>query len=460
MENKVKIVITLILFIALAEFVLFTEPAITAESPLLSDSITKSDNSNKEVNLEDLVQETLSNNPEIKAAQARWIGSTKRPSQEGSLPNPVIGGRFSNVSFDEITFGEDTHSNFQIFISQEIPFPGKLSLKEKVAKEQAESLKWMADATSRKVVAELKEAYYEWFLINKSIKITEENKNLLQKFVKIAEVKYEVGTGIQQDVLKAQVELSGFIERLELLNKKNEIARTKINTILNRPPNSDLDNPVSELKQSELYFTDYDINQLVGEKSPELNAISEFVDSSEKTLNLAKKQYYPDFIVETVYSNRGEIDDIWQLGLGLKIPLYFWKKEKFGVDESTLQLQEAKYNYESTRNNLLFKANEYYLNAKTSDKLIDLYKKGIVPQSKLSLESAISSYQVGDVDFLTLLNNLVALFSFEIEYYRHLTDYQISIAKLEEILGLSISDKPINKSETTNVDETKSQEIK
>lgn len=396
----------------------------------------------EEVKLEDLVQETLRNNPEIKASISRWKASSMRPSQEGSLPNPIIGSRFKNVGFTDITQGTDPRTDIQAFIVQEIPFPGKLSSREKVAKEKSEAQKWMSDATTRKVIAELKEAYYKWFLINKSKEITEENKQLLQDFVKVAEVKYEVGNGIQQDVLKAQVELSTFIERIELLNKKEEIIKTKINTILNRSPNSEFGKPLENLEKSELKFNQSELNVIIQEKSPELNAKSEFVDSSEEALNLAKKQYMPDFVVNGTYFNRdggsGNLDDIWEIGVGLRVPLYFWRKEKFGVDEATFNLREAKENYEYSKNELYFKANDYYLSAKTADKLTELYSSGIIPQSRLSLESAISSYQVGDVDFLTLLNNIVTLFNFEIEYYRHISDYNIAVARLEEILGLPV----------------------
>jgi len=172
------------------------------------------------VGLDLLVKEVLSNNPEIKASVNRYLAFTKRPSQEGTLPNPIIGGRFKNVSFDKITLGDDPRSDVQVYFSQQVPFPGKLSLKEKVALENAESQKWRTDAVTKKIVAELKSAYFEWFFVNKSIEITTKNKELLSKFAKIAEVKYQVGNGIQQDVLKAQVEVSIFLEKLQLLDEK------------------------------------------------------------------------------------------------------------------------------------------------------------------------------------------------------------------------------------------------
>ena len=136
------------------------------------------------VKLDLLVEEAMNNNPEIKASKARWEAFSMRPSQEGSLPNPIIGGRIKNVSFSEITLGEDPRSDIQAFVAQEIPFPGKLSSKEKIAQKESESQRWLSDAISRKIIADLKETYFEWFFINKSIEITNRNKELLFKLRK------------------------------------------------------------------------------------------------------------------------------------------------------------------------------------------------------------------------------------------------------------------------------------
>ena len=415
---------------------------------------------NETVTLNSLVKEALENNPGIKAATAKWEASTKVPSQEGSLPNPIIGGRFKNVSFSEITLGEDPRSDIQAFFKQEIPFPGKLSLREKVALEKSESQKWVAEAIKRKIIADLKVAYYNWFFINKSIAITEENKALMNNFIKIAEAKYEVGQGIQQDVFKAQVELSGFIEMLELLNKKNEIIEEKIKKILNRSLSSSIGKPEETIK-SDVTLSLEELIEATKERSPILNASSQLVDSKEQALNLARKEYLPDFVVEATYFNRDgggsdDLDDIWQVGLGIRAPIYFWRKEKFGVDEAALELREVKENFESTENNLLFEVKENYITAKTAEKLIELYSTGIIPQSTLSLESAISGYQVGDVDFLTLINNFLTLYNFELEYYEQLTDYEISLARIEEITGLEL----INNGKNTFEDSINQKELR
>ena len=93
----------------------------------------------------------------------------------------------------------------------------------------------------------------------------------------------------------------------------------------------------------------------------------------------------------------------------------------------------------------MFEIKDKYISASTADRLMGLYKDGIIPQSQISLESAISGYQVGDVDFLTLLNNLITLFNFEIEYYKQLAEHEISVAMLEQISGVDF-----NKTESGN----------
>jgi len=391
--------------------------------------------------LDSLVTEALENNPEIKASIARWEASTMRPSQQGSLPNPIIGGKIKNVSFSEFTLGDDPRSDIQAFVVQEFPFPGKLSLKEQVALEHSEAQRWDSEAVSRNVIADLKTAYYEWFLANKAIDITNRNKELLTKFVEIAEVKYKVGKGIQQDVIKAQVEISSFIERLVLLKQKKEIYEARINSILNYPPGTDLGKP-EEVTKAELKINLEKLTEIMQERAPLLNSKSEMIEKSEKNYELAKKQYYPDLILQGTYFNRSggdaDLDDIWEVGLGLRVPLYYWRKEKPGVQEKSYELREAKEIYDTTKNDILFTLNDNFITAKSAEKLIELYATGIIPQSKLSLESAISGYQVGDIDFLTLLDNLVTLFNFEIEYYKQLTEYQQSIARIEEITGLDL----------------------
>jgi outer membrane protein TolC len=140
------------------------------------------------------------------------------------------------------------------------------------------------------------------------------------------------------------------------------------------------------------------------------------------------------------------------LSLGLRVPLYFWRKEKFGVQEAALDVTEARENYEAARNNVLFILKDNFISARTAENLTELYKEGIIPQSTLSLESAISSYQVGEIDFLTLLNNLITLFNFELEYYEQLATFNKSLARIEEVTGIDLTlSNPLGTGDNTSI---------
>ncbi len=395
------------------------------------------------VRLDDLVSELLKANPEIRAARADWEAAMQRPLQEGTLPNPVVGGRWKNVGFDELSQGLDPRSDLQIYFSQEVPFPGKLGLKEKASTERARAAGWRYDATVRKAVADLKEAYYDWFYTVKSIEITERNKALLQQFVDVARKKYEVGEGIQQDVVKAQVELSRFIEMLEVLRRQKAVVEAKIKSLLQRPPGEPLGVP-DEVRQSPFALDFEELKRMLDDNAPRLKERERLIRSREDELKLARKQYLPDFILQGTYFNRNggrdEFKDIWQLGVGLRVPLYFWRKERLGVSEASSRLTESMELYRAQREDLYYLLGKWYESLVTARRLVRLYGRGIIPQSKLSLDSAISGYEVGKVDFLTLIDNVITLFEFEREYWRQLTLYETSIARIEEIVGVELTE--------------------
>lgn len=391
--------------------------------------------------LESLVKETLENNPEIKAARARWEASTKRPSQEGSLPDPMVGVGWRNVSFDRITLNQQPMSMILFSFSQEFPFPGKLFLREQVATKEAQSQEKLYEAAVRKVMADLKEAYYDWFLVDKSIEITRKDKDLLEKFEEIAEAKYSVGEGIQQDVLKAQVEVSRLIEQLDLLEERKGIVEANIRSILNRPPDSPLGKPRT-LEKTPFTLTAKELYDLTEERAPILKAREKVIDREEQSLKLAKKQYYPDFVVGAGPGVMGMLgggtQGVWEARLGVKVPLYFWRKQRFGVEEALAELKAAEEDHTSTKQDLFSNMKDQFLVAKTSENLLKLFEGGIIPQATSSLESAIAGYQVGNIDFLTLLDNLLTLFNFELTYYTHLTNYQKALARIEEIIDMDL----------------------
>jgi cobalt-zinc-cadmium efflux system outer membrane protein len=388
--------------------------------------------------LDSLIEEALANNPEILAANGRWQATEARVPQVSTLPNPQLMFGIRNAGFDEFTLGEDPMSMVGVTAAQTIPFPGKLSLQGKIMGVETERQKELFNATRSNIISRLKVAYYSLFFVHKSIEVVDKDKEILKNFAKIAEAKYAVGQGIQQDVLKAHVEVSRLFERSTDLEQEKARLEAEINALLNRPLQNPLGRP-AEFQQSDFQYSLDALYALAQDNSPVLLAAEWGVERSSSELSLAKREYYPDFTLKAGWFNRPDgFRNIWDFNIGVEVPLYFGRKERYGVKEAEFSLNSIRQSYEATKQNILFKVRDYYVVAQTADKLVKLYGTGIVPQASLSLESAISGYEVGKVDFLTLLNNLITLLNYELKYYEELVSFEKALARLEEVVGVRV----------------------
>jgi outer membrane protein TolC len=154
-------------------------------------------------------------------------------------------------------------------------------------------------------------------------------------------------------------------------------------------------------------------------------------------LDLARQQYLPDFAVNVGYQNRGRLEGMWQVMVGATIPLYFRTKQDYGVREAVSGLSEAEHGLQAVRQTLFFEIQDLFLMAQTSGKLLELIGAGTLPQARLTLESALASYAVGRVDFLTLLTNLMNVLTQELQYAQELTNFEKALANLERVVGVT-----------------------
>src|SRR5260370_25139638 len=184
---------------------------------------------------QDLLDGLMQNNPEIQAARSRFEAATKRPSQAGTLPDPTAS--YTNLGvghpFSRLNASEFSYQGFGV--SQEFPFPGKLALASEEAKREAEGVQQNYRAGVLDLTARLKVAYYEWLTVNKAIELTRKHSDLLSRFEEIARNRYTVGHGLQQDVLKAQLEVSTLEQQIAMLEEKRQRAEAEIASLLAVP---------------------------------------------------------------------------------------------------------------------------------------------------------------------------------------------------------------------------------
>lgn len=396
--------------------------------------------SGHQIKLEDLIKLALEHNPEIKMMQRNFDMMQARIPQAKALPEPMLTlGYLGNITpippFD-IQKGDPSSGRILSF-SQEIPYPGKLSLKSKMAAMEAKSEWWAYEQTQLNVIAEVKDMYFEWWYLTKALDTLTRNKDLLGKFTKIAEARYSVGKGIQQDVLKAQVEISKLIDQQTVLEQRKESVEARLNSLLYRELDSPLGIP-EEVKPLEFVHTLKGLNEIALSSSPVIKIQQRKIDREQYNIELAKKDFYPDMSVSFTYQNRPNMPEMYGISIGLKLPLYFWQKQRPALTEAAASAAMERKRLDNTTVSLLFKIKDKYLALTTGQKLVKLYGTVIIPQSSLSLESAISGYEVGKVDFLTLLDNLVTLLNYELNYYEQLSNVEKSIAGLEPLVGATL----------------------
>ena len=393
--------------------------------------------------LSGLIQEALANNPNLQSAENSWQASLAQIPQAGALPDPVLSVNLMNLPVSSFAFDQEPMTGKQIGIMQMFPFPGKQGLKEDIAREGAAVSEARYRELRNQLVKNVKSAYYDLFLVDKSLETVHKNIGVLQEFVRIAETKYSVGGGLQQDVLRAQVELSKLTDRRINLQKQRESVEARLNALLNRPVATPAGQPETVVFTPFLFSLD-SLKSLAEHNRPLLQAWEATIRQRDEQVNLARKAYLPDFSLGVAYTQR----DVLQNGMGggdflsgmlsVKVPLYFRRKQRRQVEESRYQQISAQQQYREMLNRVYADIDASLAGVQNNERLIDLYQSGIIPQAGQALNSAIAGYQTDKVDFLTLLTNQMNLFNFELDYYRILSEQRKGAAELEALTGTEL----------------------
>ncbi len=394
--------------------------------------------------LDDLIKIAKEKNPRLRSLySAIQVDSAKIP-QAGALPDPILSLNILNLPTNSFTFDQEPMTGKQIALKQLFPFPGKLGLKEDISSEGTAISRANYQEYQNQMIKDLKIGYYDLYIVDKSIEITDKNQQLLKQFTEIAESKYKVGKGLQQDVLKAQVELSKMIDRLIQLEQKRAVKQAQINTILNQPVNMPLGTP--EEPEFTMLDKTLDTLQIIAKiNRPLLMGWESMKKQSSLKVDLAKKDYWPNFGVFLAYTQRDELQngnpgyDFVSGGISLSLPIYSGSKQSKKVEETTYSKSMVDERYQQILNQVYFELENKLTSVEKNAKLVELYKTGIIPQASQSLESAMIGYQTDKVDFLTLINNQITLFNYELDYYRVISDYNKDLASLEYVTGIQLT---------------------
>lgn len=395
-------------------------------------------------NLPQLVETALANNPELKASEAQWEMFRNRVVQAGALEDPMLMLKLQNFLIrDPLNSGRDPMSQRVIGISQQLPFWGKRDLKTEVAKQEAEALKWQVEERKLELARMVKETYYQIFMTDKDLEIIGKNIRIMDDFIALAETKYSVGQGAQQDVFKAQTERSKMLSMKITLEQQRRTLQATLNTLLFRPAETPVGS-IADFELKPLAWSPEQLRDMAGENRPLLKSVRARIEGGKAEHRLAEKEFFPDVNVSFEYMQRDPAMadpgyDMYALGLTFNLPVQRARRHAMVRDSSAgIAMAEAELNTVNNAINLGIADNLARMEQR--EKLAGLFKTGIIPQAEQSLESATIGYRVSKVDFLTLLDNRLTLYNLEREYYESLAEYQMRLAQLEALVGKELQE--------------------
>jgi outer membrane protein TolC len=393
------------------------------------------------LNVDQLVDEALQNNPEISAVKIKWEIFKEKIPQSYALEDPMFGFGIVNLPTN-FSFKDEDMTMKEFSISQKFPFPGKRPLMKEIASREAEAVSAEIQGKIHQIIKDVKTAYYDLSHNYRTTEVTQRNKGILEDFAKIAETRYAVGEGIQQDVFKAHVEVSKMVDDLIMLGQRKRALEAKLNALLNRLPETPVGEP-EEVVLRKFPFTIEELQKMALEMNPTLKGMKKMIEAKERAYALAKREYYPDFNFKFAYGQRDNGPDMKRRDMltgmvEMNIPIFYKSKQGRKVAETKADILAAEAQYRAMKNEVLFMITDMASMIHRGERQIELYKTGILPQTSLQINSAMSAYRVNKADFMTLLDSQMTLYKYELEFHQALTEYEKNVASLGAAIGKQI----------------------
>lgn len=392
------------------------------------------------VPLSKLIAEAEQHNPQILAARRGWQAASQVPSQVSTLPDP-------QVTFQQFAVGSPrpfagfTNSDFAyagVGVSQEFPYPGKLRLRGEIAARDVAGAEDRVESVRRSVVVQLKADYFNLAYHLKVLEILLKDGHLLDQIEKIAEARYRVGQGNQQEVLKAQLQKTELLKDIEMHHEEHYRLEARLKQLLNRPPNSP-DIMPEELVETPFTSSFEDLRAGVRAQNPELRGQQEMVNRQGLEVELARKDFYPDFSAQYMWQHTAaQFRDYYVLTFGVSVPIHWRHKQEPALAQASAELSQSRRLYEAAVQQTYFDLRDQYLAAETAGRVLTIYRQGLIPQATATFDAGLAAYQSGREDFETLLSSFLDVLNLDMEYWRTLAEHETALARIEQEAGSTL----------------------
>ena len=389
-----------------------------------------------------LLAEAMKNSPEILAARSEQQAAAQRIAPAGTLDDPMVEAGFLNVPSNSFSFRPEDMTMKMLGLSQRLPYPGKRNLRRDVAALDSESVAHAYAETVNRVLRDVRSSYVDVALASISTRLVELNRGTLQQLLKLADTRYAVGQGNQMDVLRAQTQLSKMSEELIRLDRERVSAHSELRRALGRTgPDASAPTlaPTLELPPAAL---DVDLlRERALQDRPQLQALKVIADRNQRSLELARRDQYPDFDVRLQYGQRDNMpngvrrSDVVSVTVAMNLPVWQQTKTQPRIAEAAAMHEQASRLYEAQRNETAMRLQQQIAAAEQSYRTARLYRTEILPQARLTAEAAVSAYQAGRSDFGQMLDNQMAVLNFQVAEAAAIAGYNKALAEIDFLSG-------------------------
>ena len=389
---------------------------------------------NSKSTLDDYVRYALLNNPGLEAAYEKWQAAMEKVTPAGTLPDPKMTFAYY-INEVETRVGPQKYS---VGINQTFPWFGKLDLKSKAALEMANAEKAKYDAQKLMLISKIKKLYYKYSYLTRSIKITQDNITLVSSFEDVATAKYKGGAGLQNAVIKIQVELGKLDDRLTSLKDSITPVVAKLNSTMNRPSSASL--PVPEnIPDKKISMDKSELISLLKSYNPNLKILDYMAEKDSYMIGLARKNYYPDFTLGLNYistdprydanpTDNGK--DPLVASVSINIPL--WRKKYNSIKREALAEQRSvRRSREELENSLIADLEMAIFELRDADRKITLYRDTLLKKAEQNVNINQLAFASDKASFLDLIDAQRVLLEFQLAEKKSLADYGKALADIE-----------------------------
>jgi cobalt-zinc-cadmium efflux system outer membrane protein len=388
-----------------------------------------------------LLQEAEKNNPQIKAARQGWQAAKQVPTQVSTLPDPQFNLQHVSVGSPR-PFAGYTNSDFAYLgfgVTQDIPYPGKLKLRGEIAKREADVSQQQIESVRRAVLAEVKASYFRLTYLAKTLAILENDGELLKQVEQAADARYRSGKGTQQDVLQAQLQKTKLVREIAMHHLEVGKLEAQLKQFLNRPQDSPDIEP-ADLTETPLLQNYQELLAAAKAQNPELAASQKMIDKQSLQVDLARKDFYPDFNVQYMWQRTDptQFRAYYMLSFGVRVPIYRSRKQKPELAQAQSEELRARSELEVQSQQVASELRTQYVVAQQTTELLKIHREGLAPQARSAFQSGLASYESNKQDFQAVLTSFLDVLHLDEEYWQNLAEYETAIARLEQITGLSL----------------------